>query len=202
VQVELISLARGLAENWIETNAEAADESGAGAQKQFADKSFYLLSDFCSILRREQFPVISSVSGELAPSFHRTIFEAILFCVRAVRRGTDELSTIDDGSVASQNVVQALMSALEVVGESFVILVQRAAVNGQIAGNDTKLCMEAQELSRDIIVTLSLIEEVTRPVYGVPPNLWLSILDHHGVIPTLIQLFTAGTDAAMQEVKK
>ncbi|KAG2172240.1 hypothetical protein INT43_004781 [Umbelopsis isabellina] len=202
VQVELINLARGLMENWIETNSEAANESGAGAQKQFADKSFYLLNDFCSILRREQFPVISSVSGELTPSFHRTIFEAILFCVRAVRRGTDELSTIDNGSTASQNVVKALMSALEVVGESFVILVARAAINGQIADTDTKLCMEAQDLSRDIIVALSLIEEITRPVYGVPPHLWLSVLDHHGVIPTLIQLFVAGTDAAMQEVKK
>lgn len=202
VQVELIGLARGLAENWIETNAELANQNGAGAQKQFADKSFGLLSDFCSILRREQFPVISSVSGELTPSFHRTIFEAILFCVRAIRRGTDELSTIENGSVASQNVVTALVSTLEVVGESFVILVQRAAVNGQISGNDVKLQLEAQELSRDIIVALSLIEEVTRPLYGVPPNLWLSVLDHYGVIPTLINLFVAGTDAAMQDVKR
>jgi hypothetical protein len=123
-------------------------------------------------------------------------------CVRAVRRGTDELSTIDSGSAASQNVTTALISVLEVVGESFVILVQRAAVNGQIYGSDVKLQLEAQELSRDIIVTLSLIEEVTRPVYGVPPNLWLSVLDHYGVIPTLINLFVAGTDSAMQEVKR
>jgi hypothetical protein len=202
VQVELIELARGLAEHWIETTSESASQTGAGAQQQFADKSYNLLSDFCSILRREQFPVISSVSGELSPSFHRTIFEAILLCVRAIRRGTDELSTIDSGSIASQNVTTALISALEVVSESFVILVQRAAVNGQISGNDVKLQLEAQDLSRDIIVALSLIEEVTRPLYGVPPNLWLSVLDHYGVIPTLISLFVAGTDAAMQEVKR
>jgi hypothetical protein len=94
------------------------------------------------------------------------------------------------------------VSTLEVVGESFVILVQRAAVNGQISGNDVKLQLEAQELSRDIIVALSLIEEVTRPLYGVPPNLWLSVLDHYGVIPTLINLFVAGTDAAIQDVKR
>ncbi|GAB5585248.1 hypothetical protein Unana1_00148 [Umbelopsis nana] len=202
VQVELIGLARGLSENWIETNSESSSQSGAGAQKKFADKSYDLLTDFCSILRREQFPVISSVSGELAPSFHRTIFEAILLCVRAIRRGTDDLTTIDSGSVANQRVLTALIAALEVVGESFVILVRRAAVNGQIAGNDIKLQLEAQELSRDIIVALSLIEEVTRPLYGVPPNLWLSVLDHYGVIPTLISLFVAGTDAAMQEVKR
>ncbi|KAI8584598.1 hypothetical protein K450DRAFT_217049 [Umbelopsis ramanniana AG] len=202
VQVELIELARGLTEHWIETTAETASQTGAGSQKQFADKAYNLLSDFCSILRREQFPVISSVSGEMAPAFHRTIFEAILLCVRAVRRGTDELSTIDSGSAASQNVTTSLISVLEVVGESFVILVQRAAVNGQIYGSDIKLQLESQELSRDIIVTLSLIEEVTRPVYGVPPNLWLSVLDHYGVIPTLINLFVAGTDSAMQEVKR
>lgn len=192
----IVELVRGLTEDWIDANKSILLGTDQGLKRQYAVKTLNLLELYCGLLKRENFAVMSSVSGHVPVAFHRPLLEALLLSLRTLRRIDDATSGFQYRE--SAKLKACLTSLLEVTCESFQMLVYKAAAINASSVDDSV----AEECIKDITVVIALLVELIHPSYQPDATKWLPIFQQFETVPTLMKLIYGGIELVVSEVDR
>ncbi|KAG2230217.1 hypothetical protein INT48_002087 [Thamnidium elegans] len=189
----LIKFIRALTEDWIGKNAEALIGTDESAKKEYATKTFEILSALCGLLDRENFAVMQSITDFTAIRFHRPLLESIMLCLRTLGAAVRNLSTV-------QTKFQSCLSDLmTVVCKSFHVLVIKA---GSYSAEGSPVSEEvAESCIKDVTVVVSLLQDLISPKYNIAESVWVNCFSTHGTIPSLLSLFYGGVEIVVKEVE-
>lgn len=188
----LIQFIRGLTEDWINKNASVLTGIDANHKKDYASKTFNLLSALCGLLDRENFAVMNSINDFTAVRFHRPLLESVLLSLRTLGGIARNLAS------TQAEFQQCLKALLAVVCQSFHVLVIKA---GSYSAAGSLVSEECQESCiKDVTVVVSLLQDLISPKYDVPESVWVENFTTYSTIPSLLNLFHGGVELAVKEI--
>lgn len=192
----LIQFIRSLTEDWISKNGVVLTGIDAAAKKEFALKTFDLLSALCGLLDRENFAVMNSITDFTAIRFHRPLLESVTLCLRSLGGVVRNLATTDQ----HMKFQDCLANLLSIVCKSFHVLVIKA---GAYSAQGSKVTEEAAESCiKDVTVVVSLLQDLISPKYNLTETVWLNHFITYDTISSLLNLFYGGVEILVKEVDR
>lgn len=190
----MIQFIRSLIEDWINKNAVVLTGIDAAAKKEYATKTFELLSSLCGLLDRENFAIMKSITDYTAIRFHRPLLESVMLCLRTLGPVVRNLST------AEAEFQACLEKILDVVCQSFHVLVIKASSYSAI---DSPVSEEvAESCIKDVTVVVSLLQDLISPKYRIDAGVWRNSFFSYSTIPSLLNLFYGGVELVVKEVDR
>lgn len=190
----LIQFIRGLTEDWINKNAIILTGIDAAAKKEYATKTFELLSCLCGLLNRENFAIMKSITDYTAIRFHRPLLESVMLCLRTLGPVVRNLSTAEKDF---QNCLEKLMN---VVCQSFHVLVIKA---GSYSAAESLIPEQvAESCIKDVTVVVSLLQDLISPKYRMDVVAWRTCFHSNETIRSVLNLFFGGVELVVNEVDR
>lgn len=188
----LIQFIRGLTEDWINKNAAVLTGIDATHKKEYASKTFELLSTLCGLLDRENFAVMNSINDYTAIRFHRPLLESVMLSLRTLG------GVVRNMAGAQTEFQSCLDKLLGVVCKSFHVLVIKAGSYSAAGSLVSEECAEC--CIKDVTVVVSLLQDLISPKYNVAESAWVAHFTTNSTIPSLLSLFYGGVELAVKEV--
>ncbi|RCI04708.1 hypothetical protein CU098_007304 [Rhizopus stolonifer] len=193
-----IQFIRNLTEDWIAKNSPIVLGQDNVAKKEYASKSFTLLSALCGLLNRENYALFQSICDLTAIRFHRPLLETIMLSLRTLRGTIEHL--VDPLSPMRVDIQTSLADLLTTVCSSFHVLTIKAS---SYSAEGAHVSEEVQEnCIKDITVVVSLLIELIRPKYKIPENVWLDTFNKHQTTASALAFFNAGIRLVVNEVDR
>ncbi|KAI8891376.1 hypothetical protein K501DRAFT_235425 [Backusella circina FSU 941] len=193
----MIAFIRGLVEDWIIRGCSKVVNNDVSVRKMYADQVFDILSASCNLLQRENFTALNSIHDRTAIRFHRPLLETIMLCIDTLFSIVSSLTSTRSSEDRFKSCITTL---LNVICESFRVLVIKA---GSYSASGSSIPEEvAESCIKDVTVVVSLLQKLVHPTYKISEDVWLSILETHKTIPSLLDLFYGGVQLTVQEVDR
>lgn len=190
----LMQFIRGLTEDWINKNAIILTGIDVAAKKEYATKTFELLSSLCGLLNRENFAIMNSITDYTAIRFHRPLLESVMLCLRTLGPIVRNLST------AEKDFQSCLEKLLKVVCQSFRVLVIKA---GSYSAAESLVPEHvAESCIKDVTVVISLLQDLISPKYRLDIFAWRTTFQSNGTIRSALDLFFGGVELLVNEVDR